>query len=93
MAAPEAAPAAAVFGQPRIVSRPLRDSGRRALRIRAVAAVVDNVAAVAMAADTMVDMTAGMTAGIGRVGLVGGLVGGQRDGLRIQMEPEPLAGV
>lgn len=88
VAAPVAALAAAVFGQPKIVSKPLRDSERRALKIRAVAVAVDNAAAVVVAAGTMVDMTAGMMAGIGRVRLVGG----QRDGLRIRMEPELPAG-
>lgn len=89
VATPVAASAAAAFGQPKIGSRPLRDSGRRALKTRAVAVVVDNAAAaVVVAADTLVDMAVGMTAGIGRVGLVGG----QRDGLRIRMEPELPAG-
>lgn len=88
VAAPVAAPAAAVFGQPKIVSKPLRDSERRALKIRAVAVVVGNAAAVVVAADMMVDMTVGMMAGIGRVGPADG----QRDGLRIRMEPELPAG-
>lgn len=90
-----AASAAVAFAhQPKIVSKPPRDSGRLVWKIRAaVVVVVDTAVAVSVAVAVAVDMTvdtaagkaAGMAVDIDPVAAAG-LVGWSQAGLRIRME-------
>jgi hypothetical protein len=58
-----ASEAVAFVPQPKIVSRPLLDSGLLVWETRSVVAIVDTVAAVAVAAAAAAGMIAGMPAG------------------------------